>query len=163
MYGRQATCSTGNTFYEGKCIRSGCKERPQMVPARVSSQFAKAKRAAMAGNTPYQVIARVGYAARGIVYVIVGAAALSVAFGARKNALSITSALQELFRQPMGTIVILGIAGGLTCFAFWRIAQGLLDADKLGRSPRALFRRVAYAISSIAYFALAAIAIGALF
>jgi Domain of Unknown Function (DUF1206) len=109
------------------------------------------------------MIARIGYVARGLVYAIVGLVALSAAVGARKNALSITGALQELFRQPMGTIVILGIAAGMTCFAFWRIAQGLLDADNLGNSPRAAFRRTAYGISSLAYFGLAAIAVETIF
>ena len=124
------------------------------------SPLAKAKRSAKAGNTPYQIIARIGYAARGLVYAMIGMAALSAGIGARRNALSITGALEELFRHPLGTIAIFGIAAGMMCFAFWRIAQGVLDADNLGNSPRALRRRAAYTVSSLAYFALAAIAVG---
>ena len=62
--------------------------------------LAKAKRSAPEGRPPYQFIARTGYLARGLVYAIVGLVALSVAAGTRKNALSLTDALQELLQRP---------------------------------------------------------------
>ena len=51
----------------------------------------------------------------------------------------------------------------MACFALWRIAQGVLDADDLGNKPRALVRRAAYTVSSLAYLALAAMAVGTIF
>jgi hypothetical protein len=127
------------------------------------SPLTAVKRAARAGNAPLQIIARVGYVARGMVYLVVGIMALSAGLGARRNALGITGALQEVLQNRLGTVLVLGIAAGMACFALWRIAQGLLDADNLGQTPRALIRRVAYAVSSLAYFAVAATAVGTIF
>lgn len=125
-----------------------------------SPSLAKAKRAARAGGPTYQFIARTGYLARGLVYSIVGLVALSAAAGTRKNALSLTDALQVLLQRPFGLLLISGIAVGLVCFACWRIAQGLLDADNLGSGSRAALRRAGYAISSLAYLGTAAVAAG---
>jgi hypothetical protein len=127
------------------------------------TSLTKAKRAARAGNPPFQIIARVGYVARGVVYLVVGMMALSAGLGARRNALGITDALQEVLRNRLGTVLVLGIALGMACFALWRIAQGVLDADNLGKNPRALVRRAGYSVSSLAYFALAAMAVGTIF
>jgi hypothetical protein len=125
-----------------------------------SPSLVKAKRSAQAGRPPYQFIARTGYLARGLVYAIVGLVALSVAAGTRKNAVNLSDALQELFQRPLGMIVVSGIAVGMVCFALWRIAQGFLDADNLGIGPRAAVRRAGYALSSMAYLGIAAIAAG---
>jgi len=57
-------------------------------------------------------------------------------------------------------IVVSGIAVGMVCFALWRIAQGFLDADNLGTGPQAAVRRAGYALSSMAYLGIAAIAAG---
>jgi hypothetical protein len=121
------------------------------------------KKAARAGNVPFQVIARTGYVARGMVYILVGMTALSAGMGARRNALGITGVLQEIFETRLGIILVLGIAAGMACFALWRIAQGVLDADNLGKTPRAVIRRAAYTASSLAYFALAAMAVETIF
>jgi hypothetical protein len=131
-----------------------------MARTRVKPPIAKAKRSARAGRTPYQLIARLGYLSRGIVYCILGLIALMAAVGTRKNALSLTAALQELIQQPLGFLLVGGIAAGLVCFAFWRIAQGLLDADRLGTGLPALLRRTAYGLSSLAYFGIAGVAAG---
>jgi hypothetical protein len=132
-------------------------------PVGAKSSLSRAKRSAREGKPLFQVVARIGYAARGLVYSIVGLVAISVAFGIRNTALSLTSVLQELLGQPLGTIVVWGIAAGMVCCAFWRLAQGLLDADRLGSGRRAVFRRIAYVLSSLAYFGLAALAIGVAF
>lgn len=135
-------------------VRGGNDSSPPLV---------KAKKSAQEGRPPFQFIARVGYLARGLVYGIVGLVALSAAAGTRKNALSLTDALQEMLQQPFGLFLISVIAVGMVSFACWRLAQGLLDADSLGTRPRAAVRRAAYAISSFAYLGIAAIAAGIVF
>ena len=128
-----------------------------------SPPLAKAKRSARAGKAPYQVIARMGYVARGVVYAILGFVALSAAAGTRKHAVSLTDALQELLQRPFGVLLISGIAVGMVCFAGWRMAQGFLDADNLGTGLRAALRRTGYAISSLAYLGIAAMTAGIVF
>jgi hypothetical protein len=80
----------------------------RVKPAGGSPSIVKAKRSAQAGRAPFQIIARTGYLARGLVYAIVGLAALSVAAGTRKNAINLSDALRELFQRPLGIIVKVG-------------------------------------------------------
>jgi hypothetical protein len=122
-----------------------------------SPPLAKAKRSAREGRPFYQFIARTGYLARGLVYAILGLIALSAAFGTRKNALSLTDALRELLQRPFGAFLISGMVVGMVCFACWRVAQGLLDADNLGTGSREALRRAGYTISSLAYLGIAVV------
>jgi len=104
---------------------------------------------------PYEAFARTGYVARGIVYLTVGIIALSVVFGVRGRAQSFTEALSDWSAHPSGRILVLTIAAGLGCLALWRLAQGFLDADRLGSSFQALRRRLVYAVSSLVYLGVA--------
>jgi hypothetical protein len=115
------------------------------------------KRSAQAGKLPYQMVARTGYLARGLVYAIVGLVALSVAAGVRRTPLTLTECLHELLGRPLGLVVVTSVAVGMACFALWRMAQGILDADNLGNAPRAWLRRLGYALSSLAYLGVAAV------
>jgi hypothetical protein len=94
-----------------------------------------------------------------MVYATVGVAALSVIFGSRTRALSFTEALSDVSGKVTGRVLIIGIAFGLLCFALWRLAQGLFDADRLGSDLKGILRRSVYAFSSVAYLGSAAVAI----
>jgi hypothetical protein len=100
----------------------------------------------------------VGYAARGLVYCIVGLTALAVAIGTRQRPVSLTDSLNDLSREAFGTLVSGSIGLGMSCFALWRISQGVLDADNLGSDYNALLRRTAYSLSALLYFGVAVIA-----
>jgi uncharacterized protein DUF1206 len=106
-----------------------------------------------------EVFARLGYAARGIVYCVVGALALLAASGNGGAVQGSTGALQTLFAQPFGRGVLILIALGLIGFAIWRLIQALLDPDRNGVSWKALATRGGYLIGSAVYFGLAATAL----
>jgi hypothetical protein len=67
-----------------------------------------------------------------------------------------SDALQTLFDQPFGGVLLWTVAVGLSCFAAWRLLQAVFDADQHGRSLRGLTRRSTYAVSGLFYLALAA-------
>lgn len=108
----------------------------------------------------FEHLARFGYAARGVVYVIVGALAVLAALGRGQGTPDSRDALTTLLRTPYGGVVLGLVALGLVCFALWRLAQAALDADHLGTDPKALVRRAGFAVSAVANFALATSAIG---
>src|SRR5919206_143203 len=54
-------------------------------------------------------------------------------------------ALRSVLDAPLGDGLLAIVALGLLCFALWRAMQALADADHLGREPKALARRAAYA------------------
>jgi hypothetical protein len=105
-------------------------------------------------------LARFGYAARGVVYCLVGGLALQAALGSGGQTGGSRSALATLPSQPFGRIILGFIALGLIGFAGWRIVEGLTDADNRGKSPKALAVRAAHVISGFIYGGLALAAVG---
>lgn len=99
--------------------------------------------------------ARLGYAARGAVYLSVGAVALLAALGLTPHATGVVEAMEAWGAWPPG-VVLLWITGlGLYAFAGWRVLQAVFDADRLGRSPGALAARAGKAFSAVVHVALA--------
>lgn len=102
-------------------------------------------------------MARVGYAARGTVFLIIGVFALLAAVGAGARPHGMGDALQALLQHPFGGVLLWIISLGLLCFAAWRLLQGFLDADQLGSKVYGLLRRGSYAASGFFYLALAVV------
>jgi hypothetical protein len=98
---------------------------------------------------------RIGYAARGIVFLIIGGFALLAAAGLGTHPEGARDALEFVFLKPLGGYFLWSLAAGLLCFAGWRFLQSVLDADSHGGSLYGLMRRGSLAGSSLFYVALA--------
>jgi hypothetical protein len=97
---------------------------------------------------------RVGYAARGVVYVVVGAFAFLAAFsGAR--APDSKGALGNLLQMPLGEALLAVIAIGLFAYALWCFIDGALDLDDKGDEPKGWAARAAKIISGAVHLMLA--------
>jgi hypothetical protein len=101
-----------------------------------------------------QWMARIGYAARGLVFLLVGGFALLAASASRRP-VGARGALEGLLAGPAGDALLWTVAGGLACFAVWRLLQAVLDADHEGRDMRGLWRRFVYLGSALFYVGLA--------
>lgn len=106
-------------------------------------------------NGPLVWMARIGYAARGIVFLIIGSFALLAAGGLSTHPQGARDALEFAFRKPLGGYFLWALALGLLCFAGWRFLQSLFDVDLHGRTPYGLMRRIVLAGSGLFYVALA--------
>ncbi|MFD0375849.1 DUF1206 domain-containing protein [Streptomyces sp. NPDC127112] len=105
--------------------------------------------------------ARCGLATRGVLYVVVGALALRIAFGAGGNAADRTGALAELAGQPFGRVLVWAVGIGLVAMALWRCSEVLFgSAGPDGRKPAkrvaAAARTVFYAVTAFSALSFAA-------
>lgn len=112
----------------------------------------------MSTNTHFELLAKIGYAARGIVFVLVAGLALFSGFADQKA--DTKSALAALLDQPFGRVWVALIGIGLLGFVAWRIAQSFGDSDGHGNSGKAIVIRAALFGSAITYLGLAAYALG---
>jgi hypothetical protein len=115
------------------------------------------------GEAAIQVAARLGYAARGLVFVIVGGFAVLAALDARSPIVGTRGAMQSLLTHPFGRALLWAIAAGLFCFACWRAIQAIFDADHCGNHTGGVMQRLGFIGGAIFHLALAAIAIGIIF
>lgn len=106
--------------------------------------------------------ARVGYGARGVVYLLIGIVAALAALDLAGHSVGTRGALRLVFAQPLGGMVIAAFAGGFGCFAAWRMTQALLDPTGYGRDMKGIGIRVALGASAIAYAGVTAFAVGLL-
>lgn len=115
----------------------------------------------IASQSWFERLARLGYAAKGLVYFIVGLLAAQAAWGAGGRTTDTQGALQAIVTQPFGKLLLSLVLIGLIGYALWRSVQAILDPDHIGQSVDAkrLAQRIGYGFSAIAYFGLAAAAV----
>jgi hypothetical protein len=106
-----------------------------------------------------ETLARLGYAARGVVFILVGGLAALAAWGSGGGATDSRGALQTVLHQPFGRVLLGIIALGLAGFALWRAIQAVLDADHCGQDWKGLVRRFGRGVGAVTYGALSATAI----
>lgn len=106
--------------------------------------------------------ARIGYGARGFVYLSVGALVLLAAMDVIGDAVGAKGALAWMASRPLGRLWALLIGLGLAAFVMWRILQSVFDADHEGRSWNGLGTRMSQLFSAFSYAALAIAAFGLL-
>ena len=107
---------------------------------------------------PVTWLARIGYGARGLVFIVLAYFTLLATLDARTHPLDGKDALHALLTRPAGSVLLLVVAVGLICFALWRAAQCVLDADRLGTEPAGLARRAVYGAAGLFYAGFAAVA-----
>lgn len=103
-------------------------------------------------------IARTGYAARGVVYLIIGVLSLLAALGMGGDTEGSRGALRTLAGQTWGQVALGIIALGLLAHASWRFLQSALDADNHGADAKGITVRAGLFVSAFTYLLLAAYA-----
>lgn len=97
---------------------------------------------------------RIGYVAKGVVYLLVGVLAIRAAFGPGQ-AEDTGGALRSLLGQPFGQVLLIAIGVGLLGYTVWRLAEGIFNVDNKDDDAKGYLKRVVYVFSGIAYGGLA--------
>jgi hypothetical protein len=106
----------------------------------------------------FAALARAGYAARGVIYALIGVLAFRIAEGVGGAKPNQQGAMNKIAHQPFGHLLLLLVAIGLGGYALWRLAQALIGhTPEYGRhSP---MDRIGAIGSFVAYAAFCALAI----
>jgi len=100
-------------------------------------------------------MARIGYAAKGVIYMIVGVLAVEEAFNAGGKTTNAQGALTTILHQPFGQFLLALVGVGLAAYALWCFVEAGLDVDAEGSDARGMATRIGYCLSGIGYGILA--------
>jgi hypothetical protein len=101
-------------------------------------------------------IARAGYAAKGVVYLLIGVLAARAAFGdAGGQSTGSGGALRTLLDEPFGKGLIALIGAGLAAYALWRAFSALADPEDHGTDAKGIAVRAGLAVSALVHGGLA--------
>jgi hypothetical protein len=105
--------------------------------------------AALSARKPWMVrAARVGFLAKGFLFVIIGALAIMLTNGVRGGKLAdARGALASIAEDGAGRWLLLLFVFGAVAHGIWNLLRAAADFDKAGRSPIGIIRRgVAYIV-----------------
>jgi hypothetical protein len=100
-------------------------------------------------------LARLGYAMKGVVYIIIGFLAVQLAAGVGGNTTDQKGALLTISALPLGKFLLVMMVVGLLAFAIWCLIQTIFDTEAKGKQAKGILARIGYAIVGVAYAALA--------
>lgn len=87
-------------------------------------------------SAPVEALARVGLVAYGVVYILIGWAALAIAWAGSQDSADTSGALKTLAAQPFGQVLLSLVAVGLLGLAAWQLTEaiwGYRDREGLKR------------------------------
>ncbi|GLX97773.1 DUF1206 domain-containing protein [Herbidospora sp. NBRC 101105] len=90
-------------------------------------------------------LAKVGFAARGVLYALIGLVALQIAFGGSSGEEADKSgAIHMVAEQPFGSVLLWVMAVGLAGLAVWQIGEAIWGNPKMRQRVESIARAVVY-------------------
>jgi hypothetical protein len=99
-------------------------------------------------------LARVGYAAKALLYITIGILAAQAAFGPGGRTTDTQGALRVVHDMTFGRVMLLVIAAGLLGYAVWRVVEAIVDPDGRGNNLKGIAVRAGFAIRGLFHGAL---------
>jgi hypothetical protein len=110
-----------------------------------------------AESRPVEILARLGYASRGFVHLVIGALAVRLAMGdPGGKAIGSHQAVSELGRA--GRVPLGFVAVGLLGFGVWRFVQAFADTEAKGKKLKGIAKRVQKLVNGLIHVGLAVLA-----
>jgi hypothetical protein len=104
-------------------------------------------------------LARLGYATKGTVYIIIGLLAALAAFNRGGRTTDSQGAFKEILSQPYGQILLGVVAVGLVGYALWCSIQAIKDTGNKGSDAKGIVIRLGYGVVGLIHASLALTAV----
>ncbi len=109
-------------------------------------------------NHKLEILARIGFAAKGTVYGIMGALILMAAFNMGQDKPGLPQVMDFLDDQLLGRFLLVAMTLGLVCYGVWKIIEGIKDPERNGDDAKTIMLRAVFVIIGIAFLGLAVLA-----
>jgi hypothetical protein len=96
-------------------------------------------------------LARLGIAAKGMVYLVLGFLTGQAALGLSRADVDINDALLEISLQPLGKPLLFAIISGLLGYVLWRFSQAIWDPKCSEPGWKGWKNRVAFGVNALVY------------
>jgi len=107
----------------------------------------------------FKYLARFGYAAKGVVYLVAGALSARAAFGMGGATTDGQGALVQILSEPFGVLMLVLIGIGLIGYVLLRLLQAFMDPEHKGSDTKGIIERIGYAGNGLLYALLALTAV----
>jgi len=109
-----------------------------------------------AANPGLELLERLGYVVRGVLYCVMGVLALRIALAQPEGkALDLTGSVVFLIGNPFGKFILLVIIIGLAAYSLWGLIRAIFDPLHRGSDPSGYMERLGFVSSSVSYGAIA--------
>jgi hypothetical protein len=104
-------------------------------------------------STIFRVLARIGYVVLGVLHILIGGIAISIATGSGGDSADQSGAIEQIRQSPAGVFLLWAIVVGLLALAIWQIAEAFLERDPDAKKKWG--HRVKFLGTAAAYIAIA--------
>jgi hypothetical protein len=113
-----------------------------------------------AANPTLELLERLGYVVRGVLYAVMGFLALKIALSTPGGkATDLSGSLVWLIGNPLGKVVLVVTIIGLVAYALWGLVRAIYDPLHRGRDAKGIMARLGFVTSAISYLAIALFAL----
>ena len=99
--------------------------------------------------------ARIGIAAKGVVYILIGVLAAMAVFSTSGGNNGKNGAFRTLLEQPFGQVLLGLVIIGLLGYVGWRMIQAFMDPERNGGDTEGITKRTGFFISGLVYLFIA--------
>jgi hypothetical protein len=100
-------------------------------------------------------LGRMGYLAKGSVYLLIGILAFMAAIGVGGQTTGTKGALASIASKPFGEILLWILAIGLAGYVIWKVVEAITDPQNKGHDAKGILMRIGFIFSAIVYAGLA--------
>jgi len=102
-----------------------------------------------------ELLTRLGYGIKGLIYITIGLLAIQGALGKAKTPADQFGAIRTFAKLPFAHVFLWIVLIGLVAYALWGVIRAILDPAHKGTDMKGLIARGGYLVSAVTYAALA--------